>query len=72
MKLLDQFTIKKFDNFSDLLSSYSSLFQKLKNYESELIDKQKLLLNSRKLGQYHIFWNYNKLFKEIRKCRPLH
>ncbi|MAQ47548.1 MAG: DNA repair protein RecN [Flavobacteriales bacterium] len=60
MKLLDQFTIKKFDNFSDLLSSYSSLFQKLKNYESELIDKQKLLLNS----NYDVDY-YNNIIREV-------
>ena len=60
IKLLDQFSSKKFDNFSDLITSYSSLFQNLKQCKSDLINKQKLLLNS----NYDIDY-YNNLIREV-------
>ena len=60
IKLLDQFSIKKFDKFSNLINNYSDLFQKLKQHESNLDYKQKLLLNS----NYDIDF-YNNLIRDV-------
>ena len=60
IKLLDQFSIKKFDEFSNLINNYSDLFQKLKQHESNLDHKQKLLLNS----NYDIDF-YNNLIRDV-------